>query len=245
MSELTIGLLLPDVLGTYGDNGNALVLRSRAEMRGLTATIKEVKLGDRVPLGLDVYLMGGGEDTAQTLAVEHLADLTRVSAPILAICAGLQVLGESFRANGRVIDGVGLIDATTTTLKKRAIGEIRTRPTGLPGLTETLTGFENHMGATLLGADAAPLGTVLVGVGNSDSSGTYDMADPSAQLSAEGVVQGNVIATYLHGPVLARNPQLADVLLERATGMELEPLNLPEVEQLRKERLAAKRMERF
>ena len=101
------------------------------------------------------------------------------------------------------------------------------------------------MGATLLGADAAPLGTVLVGVGNSDSSGTYDMADPSAQLSAEGVVQGNVIATYLHGPVLARNPQLADVLLERATGMELEPLNLPEVEQLRKERLAAKRMERF
>ncbi|EEI28040.1 MULTISPECIES: type 1 glutamine amidotransferase [Corynebacterium] len=245
MSELTIGLLLPDVLGTYGDNGNALVLRSRAEMRGLTATIKEVKLGDPVPLGLDVYLMGGGEDTAQTLAVEHLADLTRVSAPILAICAGLQVLGESFRANGRVIDGVGLIDATTTTLKKRAIGEIRTRPTGLPGLTETLTGFENHMGATLLGADAAPLGTVLVGVGNSDSSGTYDMADPSAQLSAEGVVQGNVIATYLHGPVLARNPQLADVLLERATGMELEPLNLPEVEQLRKERLAAKRMERF
>lgn len=245
MSELTIGLLLPDVLGTYGDNGNALVLRSRAEMRGLTATIKEVKLGDPVPLGLDVYLMGGGEDTAQTLAVEHLADLTRVNAPILAICAGLQVLGESFRANGRVIDGVGLIDATTTTLKKRAIGEIRTRPTGLPGLTETLTGFENHMGATLLGADAAPLGTVLVGVGNSDSSGTYDMADPSAQLSAEGVVQGNVIATYLHGPVLARNPQLADVLLERATGMELEPLNLPEVEQLRKERLAAKRMERF
>lgn len=245
MSELTIGLLLPDVLGTYGDNGNALVLRSRAEMRSLTATIKEVKLGDPVPLGLDVYLMGGGEDTAQTLAVEHLADLTRVSAPILAICAGLQVLGESFRANGRVIDGVGLIDATTTTLKKRAIGEIRTRPTGLPGLTETLTGFENHMGATLLGADAAPLGTVLVGVGNSDSSGTYDMADPSAQLSAEGVVQGNVIATYLHGPVLARNPQLADVLLERATGMELEPLNLPEVEQLRKERLAAKRMERF
>lgn len=245
MSELTIGLLLPDVLGTYGDNGNALVLRSRAEMRGLTATIKEVKLGDPVPLGLDVYLMGGGEDTAQTLAVEHLASLTRVTAPILAICAGLQVLGESFRANGRVIDGVGLIDATTTTLKKRAIGEIRTRPTGLPGLTETLTGFENHMGATLLGADAAPLGTVLVGVGNSDSSGTYDMADPSAQLSAEGVVQGNVIATYLHGPVLARNPQLADVLLERATGMELEPLNLPEVEQLRKERLAAKRMERF
>ena len=192
--------------------------------------------------------MGGGEDTAQTLAVEHLAGLTRVTAPIMAICAGLQVLGESFRANGRVIDGVGLIDATTTTLKKRAIGEIRTRPTGLPGLTETLTGFENHMGATLLGADASPLGTVLVGVGNSDSSGTYDMADPSAQLSAEGVVQGNVIATYLHGPVLARNPQLADVLLAQAMGCEvteLAPLELPEVDQLRKERLAAKRVERF
>ena len=157
-------------------------------------------------------------------------------------------VGESFRANGRVVDGVGLIDATTTTLKKRAIGEIRTRPTGVPGLTDTLTGFENHMGATLLGQDASPLGTVLMGVGNSDSSGTYDMADPSAQLSAEGVVQGNVIATYLHGPVLARNPQLADVLLARATGQDLAdltPLDLPEVAQLRKERLAAKRVERF
>lgn len=246
--SLEIGLLLPDVLGTYGDNGNALVLKRRAEMRGIDATIHEVKLGDPVPLGFDVYLMGGGEDTAQTLAVEHLAPLVNLRAPLLAICAGLQVLGESFRANGRVVDGVGLIDATTTTLKKRAIGEIRTRPTGVPGLTDTLTGFENHMGATLLGQDASPLGTVLMGVGNSDSSGTYDMADPSAQLSAEGVVQGNVIATYLHGPVLARNPQLADVLLARATGQDLAdltPLDLPEVAQLRKERLAAKRVERF
>ncbi|WP_276850246.1 type 1 glutamine amidotransferase [Corynebacterium pyruviciproducens] len=246
--SLEIGLLLPDVLGTYGDNGNALVLKRRAEMRGIPATIHEVKLGDPVPLQFDVYLMGGGEDTAQTLAVEHLAPLVNLRAPLLAICAGLQVLGESFRANGRVVDGVGLIDATTTTLKKRAIGEIRTRPTGVPGLTDTLTGFENHMGATLLGQDASPLGTVLMGVGNSDSSGTYDMADPSAQLSAEGVVQGNVIATYLHGPVLARNPQLADVLLARATGQDLAdlaPLDLPEVAQLRKERLAAKRVERF
>lgn len=246
--SLEIGLLLPDVLGTYGDNGNALVLKRRAEMRGIDVTIHEVKLGDPVPLQLDVYLMGGGEDTAQTLAVEHLAPLVNLRAPLLAICAGLQVLGESFRANGRVVDGVGLIDATTTTLKKRAIGEIRTRPTGVPGLTDTLTGFENHMGATLLGQDASPLGTVLMGVGNSDSSGTYDMADPSAQLSAEGVVQGNVIATYLHGPVLARNPQLADVLLARATGQDLAdltPLDLPEVAQLRKERLAAKRVERF
>ncbi|EPD67998.1 hypothetical protein HMPREF1219_02417 [Corynebacterium pyruviciproducens ATCC BAA-1742] len=246
--SLEIGLLLPDVLGTYGDNGNALVLKRRAEMRGIDATIHEVKLGDPVPLQFDVYLMGGGEDTAQTLAVEHLAPLVNLRAPLLAICAGLQVLGESFRANGRVVDGVGLIDATTTTLKKRAIGEIRTRPTGVPGLTDTLTGFENHMGATLLGQDASPLGTVLMGVGNSDSSGTYDMADPSAQLSAEGVVQGNVIATYLHGPVLARNPQLADVLLARATGQDLAdlaPLDLPEVAQLRKERLAAKRVERF
>ena len=160
--SLEIGLLLPDVLGTYGDNGNALVLKRRAEMRGIPATIHEVKLGDPVPLQFDVYLMGGGEDTAQTLAVEHLAPLVNLRAPLLAICAGLQVLGESFRANGRVVDGVGLIDATTTTLKKRAIGEIRTRPTGVPGLTDTLTGFENHMGATLLGQDASPLGLSLI-----------------------------------------------------------------------------------
>lgn len=226
---ISIGLILPDVLGTYGDDGNALVLRQRARLRGLDAEIVRVKLGEAVPETLDLYCLGGGEDTAQILAAEHLiADggLTRVATagrPILAICAGLQMLGESFRASGRTVQGLGLIDATTSPLAKRAIGEVVTTPT-LEGLTQPLTGFENHMGATILGADASPLGKVTRGVGNDGQGG-------------EGAVQGSVIATYMHGPVLARNPELADLLLARATGLDLEPLELAEVEQLRKERL--------
>ena len=116
---LNIGLVLPDVLGTYGDDGNALVLRQRARMRGFEAEIHPIRLGEPVPETLDIYTLGGGEDTAQILAADHLISdggLTRAAnagRPVFAICAGLQVLGESFRASGRIIDGVGLLDATT------------------------------------------------------------------------------------------------------------------------------------
>lgn len=249
MADLTIGLVLPDVLGTYGDDGNALVLRQRARMRGMDADILHIKLGDAVPADLDVYCVGGGEDTAQILAAEHLiADggLTRAAnngRPVFAVCAGLQVLGESFRASGRVIDGVGLLDATTTALERRAINEVATTPTGVgitAELTEPLTGFENHLGATILGPAAEPLGRVTRGVGNCDIAAAADLPDDSRQRLAEGAVQGSVIATYLHGPALARNPQLADLLLARAIGValaDLEPLDIPAIDRLRKERL--------
>ncbi|MDN6199737.1 MULTISPECIES: type 1 glutamine amidotransferase [Corynebacterium] len=249
MDKLTIGLVLPDVLGTYGDDGNALVLRQRARMRGLAAEILPIKLNEPVPDSLDIYTLGGGEDTAQILAAEHLiADggLSRAAAaghPVLAICAGLQVLGESFRASGRIVDGVGLIDATTAGMQERAIGEVASTPTGTgitAELTEPLTGFENHMGATILGPAAQPLGEITRGVGNADTNATADLRDGAMQRTAEGAVQGNVIATYMHGPALARNPQLADLLLAKAMGItlaELEPLDIPAVTQLRAERL--------
>ena len=249
MADLTIGLVLPDVLGTYGDDGNALVLRQRARMRGVDAEILPVKLGESVPESLDLYCLGGGEDTAQILAAEHLiADggLTRAAwagRPILGVCAGLQVLGESFRAGGRVIDGLGLIDATTVSLQTRAIGEITSTPTraGLTAdLTEPLTGFENHLGATVLGAGAEPLGRVTRGTGNCDDAAAADLPDASRQRFAEGAVQGSVIATYMHGPALARNPQLADLLLARAMNIalgDLEPLEIGVIDRLRLERL--------
>ncbi|WP_394280966.1 type 1 glutamine amidotransferase [Corynebacterium sp.] len=248
--SLTIGLVLPDVLGTYGDDGNALVLRQRARMRGMKAEILRIRLDDAIPEHLDIYCIGGGEDSAQTLAAEHLAKdngLVRAAInrrPIFAVCAGMQVLGESFRASGKQGDGIGLIDATTLPMATRATGEVTSHPThaGITAeLTEPLTGFENHLGGTVLGPSAEPLGRLTRGTGNTDSASTADMiADGSRQRSAEGAVQGSVIATYMHGPALARNPQLADLLLAQAMGKkltELEPLELPEVDRLRLERL--------
>ena len=235
-STLRIGLVLPDVMGTYGDGGNALVLRQRARMRGIDAEIISITLDDEVPDSLDVYTLGGAEDYAQRLATRHLTrypGLQRAAAagrPVLAICAAIQVLGHWYETSaGERVDGISLFDLTTAPQQTRSIGELVTDPV-LPGLTQPLSGFENHRGGSTLGADAAPLGRVRHGVGNGVGDGT------------EGVVAGSVIGTYLHGPALARNPQLADFLLARAIGTDsLAPLDLPEVNRLRSERLAAAR----
>ncbi|MBY4010797.1 glutamine amidotransferase [Rhodococcus fascians] len=233
MSESTvrIGLVLPDVMGTYGDNGNALVLRQRLRMRDIDAEVVHITLNDPVPDSLDVYTLGGAEDSAQRLATRHLTrypGLQNAAArgvPVLAICAAIQVLGHWYETSaGERVDGISLFDVTTAPQATRSIGEVVTEPT-LDGLTQKLSGFENHRGGTTLGPDAAPLAKVTHGVGNGVGDGR------------EGVVQGSVLGTYMHGPVLARNPELADYLLERALGTTLAPLDLPEVTQLRRERL--------
>jgi lipid II isoglutaminyl synthase (glutamine-hydrolysing) len=232
-SRVRIGLVLPDVMGTYGDGGNALVLRQRLLLRGIAAEIVEITLDDPVPESLDLYTLGGAEDYAQRLATRHLIrypGLQRAAArgaPVLAICAAIQVLGHWYQTSaGERVDGVGLLDLTTSPQDTRTIGELVTTPV-LAGLTQRLTGFENHRGGTVLGAAAAPLGSVVKGAGNRAGDGF------------DGAVQGSVFATYMHGPCLARNPELADLLLGRVVG-ELAPLELPEVELLRRERLAAR-----
>ncbi|MGH3958225.1 type 1 glutamine amidotransferase [Mycobacterium sp.] len=227
-----IGLVLPDVMGTYGDGGNALVLRQRLHLRGIAAEIVEITLADPVPEALDLYTLGGAEDYAQRLATRHLVEhpgLQRAAArgaPVLAICAAIQMLGCWYEtSSGERVDGVGLLDVTTSPQQVRTIGEVVSRP--LPaGLAAPLTGFENHRGGTVLGPAASPLGVVTKGSGNRAGDGF------------DGVVQGSVIASYMHGPCLARNPELADLLLARVVG-ELAPLELPEVELLRRERLRA------
>ena len=161
--------------------------------------------------------------------------------PILAICASLQVLGERYTdAGGREVEGLGLLDVVTRPRGSRAIGELVERPL-LAGLTHLLTGFENHGGGTTLGPDARPLGKVLVGVGNGSVEDSLE-ADDSSSVLYEGAVQGSIIGTYLHGPALARNPQLADYLLAEALGVnpgELAEIEMPLVERLRSERLEA------
>jgi CobQ-like glutamine amidotransferase family enzyme len=229
-----IGLVLPDVMGTYGDGGNAVVLRQRLRLRGIPAEIVEIPLADAVPDSLDLYTLGGAEDYAQRLATRHLLrhpGLQRAvdrGAPVLAICAAIQVLGHWYETSaGERVEGVGLLDLTTSPQPERTIGEVVSEPL-LDGLSQPLTGFENHRGGTILGPGARPLAAVLQGAGNRLGDGF------------DGAVQGSVIATYLHGPCLARNPELADLLLSRVVG-PLGPLELPEVDQLRRERLAAPR----
>ena len=236
MSESTvrIGLVLPDVMGTYGDGGNSVVLRQRLRLRGFDAEIVNITLDDPVPSTLDMYTLGGAEDYAQRLATRHLIrypglqEAAANGAPVLAICAAIQVLGHWYETSaGERVDGVGLLDLTTSPQPKRTIGEVVSQPL-MPGLTEKLTGFENHRGGTVLGSEAQPLARVTSGAGNRAGDGI------------DGAVQGSVVATYLHGPCLARNPELADHLLTRVVG-ELAPLELPEVDLLRRERLAAPR----
>ena len=229
-----IGLVLPDVMGTYGDGGNAAVLRQRLRLRGIDAELIELTLNDPVPDSLDLYTLGGAEDYAQRLATKHLIrypGLQRAverGAPVLAICAAIQVLGHWYETSaGERVEGVGLLDVTTSPQPNRTIGEVVSQPL-VNGLTQRLTGFENHRGGTVLGSDAQPLAKVLKGAGNRAGDGF------------DGAVQGSVVATYLHGPCLARNPELADLLLSRVVG-ELAPLELPEVDLLRRERLAAPR----
>ena len=181
-----------------------------------------------VPSQGDIYLLGGGEDAAQTAATgllrsDHVfSSLVTDGRPILAVCAGLQMLGSVFPgADGQLVNGLDLVDVRTVVGRVRAVGELAARPRADLGLP-TLTGFENHRGRTQLGPNAEPLGRVLAGIGNGDGY--------------EGLVGGRVIGTYLHGPVLARNPALADLLLSWVVGT-LEPLEQPHVDALRAERL--------
>jgi CobQ-like glutamine amidotransferase family enzyme len=211
-----VAVVFPDLLGTYGDGGNGLILVRRAEWRGHDAELLQA-VSDRPLPEADIYCVGGGEDGPQVRAARTLIDdgtlAARVGAGavVLAVCAGFQVVGRSFPgADGEANEGLGLLDMETVKgAGPRAVGEVLAEPVGLTGLP-VLTGFENHGGRTTLGTGAVAFGHVTSGVGNGDGS--------------EGAVSGRVVGTYLHGPVLARNPALADLLLSWALGKEALPL---------------------
>ena len=218
MTTVDIVHVLPGLLGTYGDAGNAAVLAYRARQRGHDVRVVNVRPGEAVPALADAYLIGGGEDIAQIRATELLrADpgftaAVASGAPVLAVCAGMQIMGEWFHdRDGKRIAGLGVLDLRTTRRESRAVGDVIARITGLPNAMADLLGFANHQGATELGDGLQPLAHVHKGIGN------------GAGPAIEGVVDGNVIGTYLHGPVLALNPALADHLLTCTLG-PLEPV---------------------
>jgi CobQ-like glutamine amidotransferase family enzyme len=234
--SVTVALLFPDLLGTYGDSGNAAILAARLQWRGIEAEVLTIRSGQAVPEGCELYVVGGGEDLPQSQAARQLGSgrdggpLRRAvegGSVVLAVCAGMQILGRSFTGpDGGQAEGLGLLDcATVPGSGPRMVGEIVVDPDPTLGLP-ALTGYENHAGATTVGTGSTALGRVRVGSGNGRG------------LGVDGAVSGRVLGTYLHGPVLARNPVLADLLLSWAVG-DLDPLDDSECQALRAERLAA------
>ena len=235
---LRICEVYPDLLGTYGDGGNAEILFRRAQWRGIPSELMTPLSSESLP-SADVYLLGGGEDGPQVLAAERLAaDATfrhavADGAVVLAVCAGFQILGESFPdAQGTARQGLGMLPmATKKGTGPRAVGEVvaSVSTDRLGSLRHmVLSGFENHGGVTTLHADAHPLATVTSGVGNGGGD------------RSEGAISGRIVGTYLHGPVLARNPELADQLLRWALEVEeLSPLDDSVQRELRDQRVNA------
>lgn len=242
-SAVRVGLVYPELLGTYGDRGNAIVLVQRARWRGIPAELVEIEAGAPIPDSIDIYLFGGGEDDPQYMAAEgmrtSLPAIERAhagGAVVFAVCAGFQLLGHTYdAADGAAIEGAGFIDAVTRAGTSRLIGEVVVEPGGSrhwgpSGPPATLTGFENHGGRTTLGEGLEPLGRVLAGGGNGDGSGN------------DGALGERLLCTYMHGPVLPRNPQLADRLLAWVTtsnGAGLPALDSDLEERLRAERIHA------
>jgi CobQ-like glutamine amidotransferase family enzyme len=223
--QVVIAHLYPDLLRTYGARGNVLALARRAEWRGFSVRVDAVTRGDTLPSHADVVFMGGGTDRVQEIIggdlrsrASELADAVARGTVVVGVCGGYQFLGRRYvDANGVPIEGLGLLDVETVAGPERIIGNVRAHGS-LGDAAFDLIGFENHGGRTTLGPKAAPLATVPRGQGNNGVDGT------------EGAVQGRVIGSYLHGPVLPVNPGLADAILALALGEwltdgRLEPLD--------------------
>ena len=232
-SALRLIWIYPDLLSTYGDRGNLIMLARRARLRGLQVEPVQVNSDQPVPAQGDIYLLGGGEDLPQILAAQRLraggglAAAAEKGAVVFAVCAGYQLIGSVFGgAQGEPVDGLGMLDISSGRGAKRGVGEVIADVDPQLGV-ERLTGFENHQGVTKVGPDARPLARVLHGVGNGDGT--------------EGAYAGRILGTYMHGPALVRNPALADLLLSWAAG-PLPPLASEDElwsGRLRSERLAA------
>jgi hypothetical protein len=216
--NIRVGHLYPDYLNIYADRGNISVLRERARARGHALEVVAIGLDAPVPERIDLFYVGGGQDREQALVsgdLERKADALRAAvedgAAFLAVCGGYQLLGSFYRdRTGVELPGIGLLPLHTIAGERRMIGDVLLE---CEWSGKTLAGFENHAGRTILDDGAEPLGRVLAGFGNDGRSGF------------EGCRAGRVYGTYLHGPLLPRNPWFADHLLGDALGIELEPLD--------------------
>lgn len=228
---ITIGHLYPDLLNLYGDRGNIITLRRRCEWRGIGAKIVNLGAGEDTDFeDIDLFFIGGGQDFDQHTLLgdlgvgnagskaDRLQRAIENDVPVLAICGGYQILGEYYvDQEGQQATFIGAIPMYTESGDKRLIGNVVYKADALEG-SPMVVGFENHAGRTRLREGARALGTVVSGFGNNGEDGT------------EGMRYRNVIATYSHGPLLPKNPQVADILIETALqrkhpGAQLAPLD--------------------
>jgi lipid II isoglutaminyl synthase (glutamine-hydrolysing) len=225
--KISVGHLYPDYLNIYADRGNIAVLARRAAWRGHELEVQALGMDDPVVPGAhDLLYIGGGQDREQALVAPNLAgkadqvkEAVENGAALLAVCGGYQLLGRGYRGfHGEEMPGVGLFPHETVAGERRMIGDVLLECELVAGEPRTLAGFENHAGRTRLDPDATALGRVISGFGNDGESGH------------EGCRVGRAIGTYLHGPLLPRNPWLADWLLAQALAHrvgeppDLEPL---------------------
>jgi len=219
---LRLCALYPDLMNIYADRGNLAVLERRCAWRGIEFELSSAGIGQRLdPDAHDLFYLGGGQDRDQRRCAkdlvatkrEALAVAAQRGAVVLGICGGFQLLGHGYQLDGERLPGLGLIDAQTAREPgPRLIGNVAIE-VEFDGERQLLAGFENHGGRTYLGAAERPLGRVLRGHGNNGRDG------------GEGVRRGNVIGTYLHGPLLPKNAWFADWLIRTALGLRaLEPL---------------------
>ncbi|MBA3348593.1 MAG: glutamine amidotransferase, partial [Actinobacteria bacterium] len=211
--KIRVGHLYPEYLNIYADRGNIAVLTRRAALRGHELEVESVSIGDELRPGEhDLLYIGGGQDREQALVAPDLVakgarleEAVADGAAVLAVCGGYQLLGRGYLDRyGATMPGIGLFGHDTVAGERRMIGDVLLECELDPGKRRLLAGFENHAGRTRLDADAEPLGRVVAGFGNDGESGY------------EGCRVGRAVGTYLHGPLLPRNPWLADWLLAQA-----------------------------
>ncbi len=220
--KLRVCVLYPDLMNIYADRGNLLLLERRCRWRGIDFVLHRSDLGQPLdPEADDLFYIGGGQDRDQRLCAVDLAEVKRdalhaaaaAGRAILAVCGGYQLLGHSYQLGAETLPGAGLVDLhTVREAGPRLIGSVAIEVELEPGERRVLAGFENHGGRTHLGAGVAALGRVLRGHGNNGRDGL------------EGVRQGNVVGTYLHGPLLPKNAWFADWLIATALGRDVRGL---------------------
>jgi lipid II isoglutaminyl synthase (glutamine-hydrolysing) len=216
--KIVVGHLYPDYLNIYADRGNMAVLERRAAWRGIGFDYRTIGLGEQAnPDEYDLYYVGGGQDREQALVAPDLAtkgeslhEAVNGGAAFLAVCGGYQLLGRFYRdRSGAELPGIGLLPHHTVAGERRMIGDVLLECELEPGHRRPLAGFENHAGRTYLDEGAEPLGRVVAGFGNNGEDGV------------EGARVGSTLGTYLHGPLLPRNPWLADWLIGSALARRL------------------------